>query len=105
MYWRVCFGGVFNYAHRYAWEHEVGKIPIGMELHHTCENPECINVEHLILLTKADHTRLHSPTHKYRSKLTHCKRGHALVPGNFNGATRRCKACHNMLQQKRRAQT
>ena len=33
--------------HRWAWETANGPIPKGMYVMHTCDNPECINPEHL----------------------------------------------------------
>lgn len=42
------------YAHRWAWEQEHGPIPPGLFVLHRCDNPPCINVEHLFLGTHAD---------------------------------------------------
>ena len=38
-------------AHRYAWEREHGTIPDGVFIDHICQNPPCVNVEHLRLAT------------------------------------------------------
>lgn len=38
-------------AHRYAWERVNGPIPSGMHVDHICQNPPCVNVEHLRLAT------------------------------------------------------
>lgn len=40
-------------AHRMAWEAVFGAIPDGMVVRHRCDNPPCINVEHLELGTQA----------------------------------------------------
>lgn len=44
-------------AHRAAWVAEHGPIPPGMVVMHVCDNPPCINVEHLRLGTVADNVR------------------------------------------------
>jgi len=46
-------------AHRAAWRVANGQqIPPGHDVHHTCERPACINPDHLVLLTHAQHSRI-----------------------------------------------
>lgn len=78
------------YAHRAAWIEKRGPIPKGMQIHHTCENPRCINVRHMELTTQAEHRR------KHHSALA-CGRGHKFTPANtyvrLDTGVRQCKRC------------
>lgn len=47
------------YAHVFAYESEHGPVPEGLELHHECETPECVNPAHLRPLTHREHAAAH----------------------------------------------
>lgn len=44
-------------AHRLAWEVWKGPVPDGLHVLHRCDNPPCLNVEHLFLGTDADNQK------------------------------------------------
>ena len=49
---RITYGGRLQTAHRVYWEYHKGrKVAKGKLLHHLCENPSCVNPDHLVEMT------------------------------------------------------
>lgn len=56
-YGQLRIGGKLVKAHRYAVERKNGPIASGMVVMHTCDNPKCVNVDHLRVGTQTDNVR------------------------------------------------
>lgn len=86
---RVTRNGITTLAHRQAWEDAYGAIPEGLVVHHLCENQACVQLDHLSLMTRAQHARLHL-------QRDICKNGHARTPENLyaNGACKKCSVAN-----------
>lgn len=51
--WRACSVK----ASRFAWAIENGRVPFGLLVRHTCDNPACVRPSHLIVGTQTDNMR------------------------------------------------
>lgn len=95
-YGQFQFEGKCRRAHRWIYEHEVGKIPDGMVIDHLCRNRKCVRIEHLEVVTNAENIRRgrSGVDNNHQSKKTHCPRGHEYSRTNGSGK-RVCRPCAN----------
>jgi hypothetical protein len=56
--------------HRLVWQEHYGEIPKGLIVRHKCDNPKCINIEHLELGTRKDNAHDRTIRQRYATKFT-----------------------------------
>lgn len=85
-------------AHRWAYEHFVGRIPEGLELDHMCRNTLCVNPSHCRAVTHKQNVLCGGSPSALNAIKTHCPKGHEYIDNNIivvNGKWRRCRICVN----------
>ncbi len=80
-YGRFNFGGKIENAHRVSYRDERGDIPAGMLVLHNCDNPTCVNPEHLRLGSDVDNARDRVKRRRVARKLTDTQIREILTDG------------------------
>ena len=100
-------------AHRLSYQIYVGEIPEGYEICHKCDNPSCINPDHLFAGTRQDNIDDRERKHRNvvkigeeqpRAKLTkkdvkNARYEHAFLGATIKGLARRYGVCAKTMQR------
>jgi len=108
-YGRIKLNGKTVMAHRVAYAMLKGEVPKHLILCHTCDNPSCVNPDHLFLGTHKDNALDREAKGRSKRagkpKLAVCARGHERSPNNLYdyGKGGACKKCLAYTKKLRRA--
>lgn len=84
-------------VHRIAYELTQGDVPEDMCLDHLCKQRNCVNPEHLEVVTLVENVMRGESQHAKNARKTHCINGHEFTPENTyhrsDRNTRECIAC------------
>lgn len=109
-YGRIQIGSKWRGAHRVAWENQYGQIPKGLVIDHICRVRDCIEVDHMELVTPKENTLRGINPCAVNARRKVCIHGHELKGNNvrirFDGH-RECIPCSrrrvNAYGKRRRA--
>ena len=90
-------------AHRVSYEHWNGKIPNQLVINHICRNRQCVNPQHLEVVTIKDNTLRGVGPSAINAKKTHCPQGHPYLGDNLYISPKKdrvCKTCQRAHYKK-----
>lgn len=92
-------GRVGHMVHRIAYELIKGEVPKDMCLDHLCRQRNCINPDHLEVVTLVENVMRGESQHAINSRKTHCEKGHKFTEENTyrrkDRQTRECRTCRS----------
>lgn len=102
-YGKISVAGKTLNAHRTYYQLVKGEIGEGLVVSHLCDNPPCINPDHLDATTQWENNARGSGPSAQNIRKTHCKNGHEFTEWNTRlGKNRRsCRLCARAHSHKR----
>jgi len=101
-YGKFSYDGQMRIAPRVSWILLNGPIPAGMSICHKCDNPGCVNPNHLFLGTQYENVQDCIDKGRFpfgnRPARTHCLHGHPYAGDNLYvtpDGERKCRACRS----------
>src|SRR3990167_1304899 len=102
----IFFSGKCVTAHRFAYEMAFGPIPRGLVVDHRCERRDCVNPNHLEVVTQAENLlRCKTGLVYLGLQKTSCVNGHSFTEGNNyrdpRHGHRQCRICRRAAGARR----
>jgi len=109
-YGQIVVDGKRWQAHRFSFVYHKGQpIADGLEACHRCDNPKCVNPDHIFLAThRANMSDMQNKGRHVGTRgwlKTECKRGHPLIPENLyfmKSGSRGCIICRRIRDRNRK---
>lgn len=106
-YGQLTYQGKHYTAHRFSFANFVEPIKVGLWVLHHCDNPVCVNPEHLYQGSprdnRADMLNRNRWTHPWASR-AHCSKGHEYELDGFHIAKDGSRVCRTCQRDHKRAQ-